>query len=143
MSQAMSEVSLQPTEGWHCSHLYYRFDRAALKQLSENELAEGRHSFGEKLKSAKRPLIIVGAGAFAGAIVEIHALGDNPVKRRSDRVEPLCDCVDDSHRFFDAIPGRRKRLMFWEGDHDGWPAKAIEHSIAFINEHTGQSERPA
>jgi pimeloyl-ACP methyl ester carboxylesterase len=45
--------------------------------------------------------------------------------------------TEDTHAFFDAIPGRRKRLMFWEGDHDDWPAEAIHHSIAFINEHAG------
>src|SRR6185295_19946218 len=43
MSHAPSgEVSLQPTEGWHCSHLYYRFNRAELKRLSEADLAEGK-----------------------------------------------------------------------------------------------------
>jgi hydrogen peroxide-dependent heme synthase len=52
MSQASSEVSLQPIEGWHCSHLYYRFDRAALKHLSDNELAEGRHAFSSALGAA-------------------------------------------------------------------------------------------
>jgi chlorite dismutase len=36
------EVSTQPSEGWHCSHLYYRFDRAALKGFSPAELAAGR-----------------------------------------------------------------------------------------------------
>jgi pimeloyl-ACP methyl ester carboxylesterase len=36
------------------------------------------------------------------------------------------------HRFFDAIPGRKKRLMFWEGDHVGLPAEAIRHAIAFL-----------
>lgn len=41
----------------------------------------------------------------------------------------------DTHEFFGAIPGRRKRLMFWEGDHDDWPAEAIRHSVDFINEH--------
>jgi dienelactone hydrolase len=44
--------------------------------------------------------------------------------------------TEDTHRFFDAIPGRRKRLMFWEGDHDDWPTEAIRHSVDFINEHT-------
>jgi hydrogen peroxide-dependent heme synthase len=52
MSQATSEVSLQPTEGWHCSHLYYRFDRGTLKQLSDNERAEGRHAFSAALNPA-------------------------------------------------------------------------------------------
>ncbi len=36
------EISLEPEAGWHCSHLYYRFDRAALKALSPSEIAEGR-----------------------------------------------------------------------------------------------------
>ena len=33
-SSGSAEVSLTPTEGWHCSHLYYRFDRTALAALS-------------------------------------------------------------------------------------------------------------
>jgi hypothetical protein len=45
--------------------------------------------------------------------------------------------TEETHAFFDAIPGRRKRLMFWEGDHDDWPVEAIDRSVAFINEHTG------
>jgi pimeloyl-ACP methyl ester carboxylesterase len=44
--------------------------------------------------------------------------------------------TEDTHRFFDAIPSRRKRLMFWEAEHDDWPNEAIRHSIDFINEHT-------
>ncbi|MEX0978836.1 MAG: hydrogen peroxide-dependent heme synthase [Pirellulales bacterium] len=40
-----SEVSLKPLAGWHCSHLYYRFDRAALKSLSSAELSKGRAEF--------------------------------------------------------------------------------------------------
>jgi len=27
--------------------------------------------------------------------------------------------VEGTHALFDAIPGRKKRLMFWEGDHVG------------------------
>lgn len=37
-----AEVSLQPSDGWHCSHLYYRFDRHRLKHLSANEIASGK-----------------------------------------------------------------------------------------------------
>ena len=36
------EVSLEPTEGWHCSHLYYRFDRAVLAKLEPAEIQRGR-----------------------------------------------------------------------------------------------------
>ena len=35
-------VSLEPLEGWHCSHGFYRFDRARLKGLSAAELRDGR-----------------------------------------------------------------------------------------------------
>lgn len=35
-------ISLEPGEGWHCSHFYYRFDRAALKSLSAAEMDDGR-----------------------------------------------------------------------------------------------------
>jgi peroxiredoxin len=38
---ALAEPSLRPSEGWHCSHLYYRFDRRALKKLSAAEVAAG------------------------------------------------------------------------------------------------------
>lgn len=40
-----SEVSLQPNEGWHCSHLYYSFDRAALRVASAEEIAQGADAF--------------------------------------------------------------------------------------------------
>lgn len=48
-----------------------------------------------------------------------------------DKVFP----TEGTHAFFDAIPGRKKRLMFWEGDHDSWPAEAIRHSVAFVNKY--------
>jgi pimeloyl-ACP methyl ester carboxylesterase len=44
--------------------------------------------------------------------------------------------VAGAHDFFDAVPGRKKRLMFWEGDHLGLPAESIRHAIAFLDRHT-------
>jgi hydrogen peroxide-dependent heme synthase len=35
-------ISLEPTEGWHCTHVYYRFDRAMLARLEADELRVGR-----------------------------------------------------------------------------------------------------
>jgi chlorite dismutase len=49
---ASAEVSLQPLEGWHCSHLFYRFDRAALKSLSPAEREAGRKEFAAVLDPA-------------------------------------------------------------------------------------------
>jgi len=43
MSQSnAAEVSLRPEEGWHCSHLYYTFDRRVLRALSADALRGGR-----------------------------------------------------------------------------------------------------
>lgn len=38
---ASSEVSLEPLEGWHCSHLYYRFDRSRLPTMNPAQIAGG------------------------------------------------------------------------------------------------------
>lgn len=35
-------ISLEPSEGWHCSHFYYRFDRGTLAALSAEQLRSGR-----------------------------------------------------------------------------------------------------
>jgi hydrogen peroxide-dependent heme synthase len=35
-------ISLEPTVGWHCTHLYYRFDRAALAKLSRQDVGRAR-----------------------------------------------------------------------------------------------------
>jgi dienelactone hydrolase len=43
--------------------------------------------------------------------------------------------ADGTHALFDMIPGRKKRLMFWEGDHDDWSAEMISQSVTFINDH--------
>ena len=38
------EVSLLPDEGWHCSHLYYRFDRAMISGFEQGRLQQGREA---------------------------------------------------------------------------------------------------
>jgi peroxiredoxin len=35
-------ISLEPSEGWHCSHFYYRFDRGALADLGPEKTRAGR-----------------------------------------------------------------------------------------------------
>ena len=34
--------SLELTQGWHCSHLYYRFDRGVLAAMGPEKLRSGR-----------------------------------------------------------------------------------------------------
>ncbi len=36
-----TEISLRPVHGWHCSHFFYRFNRAALQRLDRSALASG------------------------------------------------------------------------------------------------------
>jgi peroxiredoxin len=53
------KTSLEPASGgWHCSHLYYSFNRAALANLPADALAEGRKQFIAALdpKGAEAPL---------------------------------------------------------------------------------------
>ena len=38
------EVSLQPDEGWHCSHLFYRFRRGVIAGMSAEETLSGRQA---------------------------------------------------------------------------------------------------
>jgi peroxiredoxin len=47
-----AEVSLRPSEGWHCSHLYYRFDRDRLKKLTAAEIASGTADLAAALDPA-------------------------------------------------------------------------------------------
>src|ERR1700731_2727016 len=48
-SSQSADVSLEPSEGWHCSHLYYRFDRAGLARLGAAEIRAGREQFSAAL----------------------------------------------------------------------------------------------
>jgi peroxiredoxin len=45
MSTSPDTATISPSEGWHCSHLYYRFDRKALRELSTDQLRTGREQF--------------------------------------------------------------------------------------------------
>lgn len=44
-----AEVSLIPNEGWHCTHIYYRFDRAVLASFTAEHVAMGRSELIEVL----------------------------------------------------------------------------------------------
>ncbi len=40
-SQEAAEISLTPTEGWHCTHYFYRFDRATLAAMNGTDVQAG------------------------------------------------------------------------------------------------------
>jgi chlorite dismutase len=45
MPDPCPELSLEPTAGWHCCHLFYRFDRARLRSLGPSEASDGCRQF--------------------------------------------------------------------------------------------------
>jgi hydrogen peroxide-dependent heme synthase len=45
-------ISLEPTAGWHCLHLYYRFDRAALAGFTSAQMQSAREQALEILDPA-------------------------------------------------------------------------------------------
>ena len=45
----LPEPSIQPAEGWHCTHIFYRFNRAVLAGLKSRMLARGADSFRQIL----------------------------------------------------------------------------------------------
>jgi chlorite dismutase len=42
VSPQAAEVSLSPTDGWHCTHIFYGFDRGALSRLDPEAVSAGR-----------------------------------------------------------------------------------------------------
>ena len=48
-SRGESDVSLWPAEGWHCSHLFYRFDHSRLAGMAAAEIRAGREQFAAVL----------------------------------------------------------------------------------------------
>jgi chlorite dismutase len=49
-----SEVSLKPNEGWHCTHIFYRFDRAVLSRMSAAEQEQGRREVAAALDPSEQ-----------------------------------------------------------------------------------------
>ncbi|MEE2705682.1 MAG: hydrogen peroxide-dependent heme synthase [Planctomycetota bacterium] len=47
-----ADISLTPSEGWHCTHLYYSFDREGLRRLDDGQLQRGREEFAAALDPA-------------------------------------------------------------------------------------------
>lgn len=47
-----AEVSYQPSEGWHCNHLYYRWDRAVLANLTQAQKSAGADEFQKILAAS-------------------------------------------------------------------------------------------
>lgn len=74
--------------------------------------------------------------ALSARLLELASTLEHPQVLMLNMTQDEIFPVEGTHAFFDAIPGRKKRLIFWEGNHIGVPAEAIRHSVAFVNKYT-------
>ena len=89
-------------------------------------------------------VVVFGVGGVPAALGEggsavldyATQLGGRQVLMLNMTLDPLFP-PSGALEYFAAIPGIRKRIMFWEGGHNGIPAEAIRHSISVINRHIG------
>ena len=71
--------------------------------------------------------------AMRGQLLEVAARLEHPQLLMLNMTKDEIFSVEGTHAFFDAIPGRKKRLMFWEGAHSALPSEAVRHSVTFLN----------
>src|SRR5262245_8911673 len=79
-------ISLEPAEGWHCSHFYYRFDRGVLSKLTSDERRAGREQVvaildpaGEGAPQRLQTSVVSGQKADLGLML----MDPNPLKIES------------------------------------------------------------
>jgi chlorite dismutase len=83
-------ISLTPTQGWHCLHAYYRFDRAGLTQMSPTQRTAGREELiaildpaGPQATARLQTSIVSGHKAdFSLMLMDPHPLKINAVHQR-------------------------------------------------------------
>ena len=51
-SEQLPDPSIELTEGWHCSHLYYEFNRQLLANMSAEQISQGRDELATILNPA-------------------------------------------------------------------------------------------
>lgn len=83
-------ISLELQEGWHCNHLYYRFDRGVISQMSGAELQSAREEFiatldpsGSEATTRLQTSIVAGQKAdFGLMLLDPHPLRVDAVHQR-------------------------------------------------------------
>jgi len=87
-SQEPAEISLEPANGgWHCSHLYYTWDRAELAQMSVDQVTTGRADVIAQLDPAgnNAPLRLQ-TSVVSGHKADFGLMLMDPDPRKVDRV---------------------------------------------------------
>jgi len=134
-------ISLEPTEGWHCSHFYYQFDRYELAGVSEGELKDSCQQLcdilnpeGEGAPQRLQTSIVSGHKADFGLMV----MDPNPLKVEAVNQRVLsCDLgaaieptysfvsITEISEYVPTVEQYGKKLVA-EGDAEGSPAHAAK-----------------
>lgn len=134
-------ISLEPTVGWHCAHLYYRFDRAALAGLSAAQLQAGREQLlaildpaGAEAPQRLQTSVVSGHKADFGLMVmDSHPLKIEAVNQRL-LASPLGAALVPTYSFVSVteiseyVPTLEQygKKLVAEGDAEGSPAYAAK-----------------
>jgi len=130
-------ASLEPTEGWHCTHLYYTFDRSALAALSTDQVASGRDDLiaaldpaGPEAPQRLQTSIVAGHKAdFGLMLMDPHPLKIDAVHQRimSGRLGPALTptysfvSITEISEYVSTVEQYAARLV-QEGETEGSPA---------------------
>jgi chlorite dismutase len=134
-------ISLEPTEGWHCSHFYYQFDRGALAQLGSERVRSGRdeivailNSAGENAPQRLQTSVVSGHKAdFSLMIMDPNPLKIEAINQRlfASQLGPALVptysfvSVTEISEYVPTVEQYGKKLVD-EGDAEGSPAYAAK-----------------
>jgi chlorite dismutase len=134
-------ISLEPPEGWHCSHLYYRFNRGVLARMSQDQIAAGRDDLlaaldpaGPAATQRLQTSIVAGQKAdFGLMLMDSHPLKIDAVHQRlmAGRLGPALDpaysfvSLTEISEYVPTVEQYSARLV-QEGEVEGSPAYAAK-----------------
>jgi hydrogen peroxide-dependent heme synthase len=155
-------ISLEPTEGWHCTHLYYRWDRGALAQFSADQIAAGVEEVlavlnpeGADAPARLQTSIVSGHKAdFGLMLMDPHPLKIQAVHERllAGRLGPALEAtysfvsITEISEYVPSVEQYSARLIA-EGETEGSPAfnakmKAYSDRLPFMNKQRLTPEFP-
>jgi len=134
-------ISLEPTEGWHCSHFYYRFERGVLAQLGAEAVRAGHDELmaildpaGEGAPQRLQTSVVSGHKADFGLMV----MDPNPLKIEAVHQRLLASklgpaivptysfvSITEISEYVPTVEQYGKKLVE-EGDAEGSPAYAAK-----------------
>jgi chlorite dismutase len=135
-------ISLEPTEGWHCSHLYYRFDRAGLARMTADERQAAREEAacildpaGEGAPQRLQTSVVSGNKADFGLMV----MDPNPLKIEAVNQRLLASklgavlvptysfvSITEISEYVPSVEAYSKKLIEQEGETEGSPSHAAK-----------------